>query len=126
MLEPNYYLPPPDLLEAVNNLELVYFVIGYVKASPFVLVEWAAGLDEAAAIVGESLYRNGELLVSQSGNELRQSLASTVTKLNYKAGLGDLQSITDQLKSSALDYGLSSLELSRLNDPSNFTLLRIL
>jgi hypothetical protein len=126
MLEPRYYLPPPDLIDAVNSEELIFFVIGYVNVSPFVLVEWAAGLDEASAIVGESLYRDGDLLISQSGNELRQSLANDILPRSAKAGLASLESIQGLLKSTALDYGLSQLDLARLNDPSNFTLLRII
>lgn len=126
MLEPKYYLPPDDLLEAVNDGELVFFVIGYVKAPPFVLVEWAAGIDEASAIVGESLYRDGTLLISQSGNELRQSLASVTTNRNSKAGVDLPVDFFELLKSPALDYGLSQLELDKLNDPSNFTYLKII
>jgi hypothetical protein len=125
MLEPKYYLPPPDLIDAVNNEELIFFVIGYVNVSPFVLVEWAAGLDEASAIIGESLYRDGQLLIAQSGNELRQSLARDILPRSAKAGLSSLESLQNLVNSAALDYGLSKLELTRLNDPSNFTLLKI-
>lgn len=126
MLEPKYQIPPEDLIEAVNSGELVFFVIGYVEASPFVLVEWASGLDETSAIVGESLYRDGELLISQPGNELRQSLATQTTKLNYKANLNLPIDTSAALASVALSYGLSQLELTRLNDPSNFVYLKII
>jgi hypothetical protein len=126
MLDPQYYLPPADLAEAVNSGELIFFVIGYASTPPFILVEWGAGLDEASAIVGESLYRDGSLLISQSGNELRQQLNSEVQKRNYKAGLPSLEAIQELVRSPGLDYGLSALELFRLNDPSNFIYLKIL
>lgn len=125
MLEPKYYLPPPELLDAVNDGELVFFVIGYVDIRPFVLVEWGAGLDEASLMIGESLYRDGELLVAQSGNELRQSLATQTQKRNAKAGLAALD-LPSLLNSPGLEYGLSGLELARLNDPSNFIHLKII
>lgn len=125
MLEPKYHLPPPDLIEAVNAGELVFFVLGYVDVRPFMLVEWGAGLDAASLMIGESLYRDGELLVAQSGNELRQSLATPTRQRTAKAGLMALD-LPSLLNSPALEYGLSGLELARLNDPSNFIHLKIL
>lgn len=126
MLEPKYHLPPPDLKAAVENNELVFFVLGYVDASPFTLVEWASGIDEHSPIVGESLFRDGELLISQPGNELRQSLSAVASKRNYKSDPNLPVSIDDLLTSPALSYGLSGLELSRLNDPSNYIALKLL
>ena len=126
MLDPLYYLPPDDLLDAVNDGELVFFVIGYAVATPFVLVEWAAGLSETDAIISESLYRDKKLLYSQSGNELRRSLADTQKGRTSKADATAQLDFGILLKSSAIEYGLSQLDLERLNDPSNFTYLKIL
>lgn len=126
MLEPQYQLPPPDLIDAVNDRQLVFLIVGYVEVKPFILVEWATGLDADNLIIGESLYRDGDLLLSQSGNELRQSLTQVVTKLNAKANLNLPVKIEDLLGSSAIEYGLSELELSQLNDPSNFVYLNII
>lgn len=126
MLEPEYQLPPPDLIDAVNDRELVFLIIGYVEVKPFTLVEWATGLDMDNLIVGESFYRDRTLLISQPGNELRQSLATAVVKINSKAGANLPVRIEDVLGSNAVSYGLSELELSQLNDPSNFVYINIM
>lgn len=126
MLAPQYHLPPPDSIDAVNNRELVFLVVGYAQVAPLVLVEWAIGLDLDNLLVGESLYRSGKLLVSRSGNGLRKSLTTDSRDRSSKANLNLPVRIEDILSNKAAEYGLSGLELSQLNDPSNFVYLNII
>lgn len=123
MLETRYQAPPPDLLEAVNNGELIFFVIGYSRSDPFILIEWAAGVDESNAIVCESLYRGDDLLIAQPGNELRKSLADQVSYGTSKSDTISLD-FRQLMSSPATSYGISMLQLSQLNNPSNFIRLK--
>jgi hypothetical protein len=69
MLAPKYLIPPADLPLGEQDQ---YRVTGYYEYQEYLLIEWQAGdfSQDGEYITGESLYRNGSLVVSSGGTVL--------------------------------------------------------